>query len=375
MFEKVLQGLDKFYNSSGILHLSIHNTFMLAIGCLLIFLAIRKHYEPLLLLPVGFGILLSNIPLTGLNDGGGLLDLLGWGVKSNLFPSLIFLGVGAMTDFSPLISNPKSFFLGAAAQFGIFFTLTGALLLNFKLPEACAIAIIGSADGPTTIFLANKLAPELLGPIMLAAYSYIALMPVIMPPLMRLLTTKRERAIIMTSAREVSKLSKIMFPIIVLIISTLCVPESAPLIGMLMFGNILRESGVVDRLSKTAQTELLNIILIFLGLSIGSTLTADKLLKQDSLYIFILGLISFMAGTAGGIILGKILCKLTNGKINPLIGAAGVAAVPMGAQMVQKVGLHENQSNYLLMPAMGPNAAGVIGSTIVAGILLAIVKS
>ncbi|MBP7654478.1 sodium ion-translocating decarboxylase subunit beta, partial [Candidatus Dependentiae bacterium] len=303
------------------------------------------------------------------------LEMFRWGIKSGLFPPIIFLGVGAMTDFGPLIANPKTFLLGAAAQLGIFTTLIGALLLNFKLPEACSIGIIGGADGPTTIFLTNKLAPELLGPITIAAYSYMALIPIIQPPIMKLLTTKKERAIVMIQTREVSKTVRLIFPIIILLVSSICVPDSASLIGMLMIGNFLRESGVTERLSKTVQNELINIITLFLGIAVGSSMTADSFLKRDSLYIFLLGLFSFMFGTAGGIIIGKILCKLTKGKINPLIGAAGVSAVPMAARVVQKVGQKENQSNYLLMHAMGPNVAGVIGSAVAAGILLAIVKN
>ncbi|HPN32630.1 MAG TPA: sodium ion-translocating decarboxylase subunit beta [bacterium] len=375
MLDNVLKGLEKFYYHSALLTIGYQEMIMISIGCLLIFLAITKQYEPLLLIPIGFGALLANLPLSGLNDPNGLLDMFRWGIKSGLFPPIIFLGVGAMTDFGPLIANPKTFLLGAAAQFGIFMTLIGALLLNFKLPEACAIGIIGGADGPTTIFLTNKLAPELLGPITVAAYSYMALIPIIQPPIMKMLTTKKERSIAMIQTREVSKIVKLIFPLVILLVSAICVPDSAALIGMLMFGNLLRESGVTERLSKTAQNELINIITIFLGLAVGSSLTAANFLKQDSLFIFLLGLFSFMFGTAGGIIIGKILCKLTKGKINPLIGAAGVSAVPMAARVVQKIGQKENPSNFLLMHAMGPNVAGVIGSAVAAGILLAIVKN
>ncbi len=374
MIRHIIDGLEKFVSRSGFVNITFPQIIMLIIAGILIYLAIKKEYEPLLLLPIGFGTLLTNLPLTGLTNDGGLFNMFYWGIKSGLFPPLIFLGVGALTDFGPLIANPKTFLLGAAAQIGIFITLLGAILLGFTLQEACAIGIIGGADGPTTIYLTSKLAPHLLGPIAVAAYSYMALVPIIQPPIMKLLTTKKERMIVMTQTREVSRLSKILFPIIVLLFSSLFVPESAPLIGMLTLGNLLKESGVVDRLSKTAQNEIINIITIFIGLSVGSSMTADKFLKLDSLYILLLGLIAFSGGTAFGIIVGKIMSKLTGGKINPLIGAAGVSAVPMAARVVQKVGQQENPANFLLMHAMGPNVAGVIGSALVAGILLAIVQ-
>lgn len=367
---------------------------MLLISFFLMYLAIVKQYEPMLMLPIAFGMALTNIPgaelyhpeffLTGNIDfgqvlhDGGLLDIIYLGVKLQLFPPLIFLGIGCMTDFGPLIANPKSFFLGAAAQGGIFFTFLGACALtatgivDFTLPQAASIGIIGGADGPTAIYLTSKLAPELLGSIAVAAYSYMALVPVIQPPIMRLLTTKKERSIKMGQLRQVSKTEKIIFPIAVTIIVAFIVPSAAPLVGMLMLGNLFKESGVVERLTKTASNELMNIVTIMLGVTVGATATAANFLSIRTILIVVLGLIAFSVGTACGLLLGKLMCKLTGGKINPLIGSAGVSAVPMAARVSQKVGQEENPSNFLLMHAMGPNVAGVIGSAVAAGILLAI---
>ncbi len=377
---------------------------MLAVSCLLIYLAIAKKYEPLLLLPIAFGMLLANLPLAQmmgepvyeylkeamhngkagvlctLPDGtqmyqyvkssGGLLYYLYQGVKLGIYPPLIFLGVGAMTDFGPLIANPKSLLLGAAAQLGIFITFIGASLLGFAPQEASSIGIIGGADGPTAIYLTGKLAPHLLGPIAVAAYSYMALVPVIQPPIMRLLTTKKERAIVMEQLRPVSKREKIIFPIAVTLVVSLLLPSAAPLVGMLMLGNLFRESFVVDRLSKTAQNELMNIVTIFLGVTVGATANAETFLRLETLKIIVLGVVAFSFGTAGGVLLAKLMNKLSGGKINPLIGSAGVSAVPMAARVSQVEGQRANPGNFLLMHAMGPNVAGVIGSAIAAGILL-----
>lgn len=361
---------------------------MIGIACLLLYLAIVKKFEPLLLLPIAFGMLLTNLPMaemyhTALFEGGhvdwtnfsstaGLLDYLYLGVKLGIYPPLIFLGVGAMTDFGPLIANPKSLLLGAAAQLGIFLALILALLVGFAPEVAASIGIIGGADGPTAIYVASKLAPEYLGPIAVAAYTYMALVPVIQPPIMKLCTTKKERAIKMEQLRHVSKREKIIFPIAVTIFVSLLVPAAAPLVGMLMLGNLMRESGVADRLSNTAQNELMNIVTIFLGVSVGATTQGATFLSPDTLLIIGLGVIAFAFGTFGGVMLGKLMCKLSGGKINPLIGSAGVSAVPMAARVSQKVGQAENPSNFLLMHAMGPNVAGVIGSAVAAGVLLSL---
>jgi carboxybiotin decarboxylase len=374
------QGILNLWQSMGIANLDLGQIFMMLVGCLLIYLAIGKKFEPLLLLPIGFGAILSNIPLAGIAGDEGLLGYIyNVGIETGVFPLLIFMGVGALTDFSALIAMPKTLLLGAAAQFGIFVTLLGALLLNylpgfdFTLADASAIAIIGGADGPTAIFLASRLAPDLLGAIAVAAYSYMALVPIIQPPIMRLLTTKEERSVVMSQLRPVKKLEKILFPFSVLLLCILFLPSAAPLIGMFTFGNLLRESGVVDRLSKAAQNEIINIVTIFLGLAVGSKLSADKFLTVETLGILALGAFAFCVGTASGILMGKIMYRLTGGKVNPLIGAAGVSAVPMAARVVNKVGLEANHHNFLLMHAMGPNVAGVIGSAIAAGILLAVV--
>ena len=426
-------GFQSLWLSMGIANFEWGQTLMICIGLLLIFLAIRKGFEPLLLLPIGFGCVLANVPVAGLaenavghlllegdpDDLAALAQSLGVGldqvsetakhasgaalagakqlaqnlgydpgmlyqfyqvaIGSGVAPLLIFMGVGALTDFSALIAMPKTLLLGAAAQFGIFMTLLGALALNlvpgfdFSLADASAIAIIGGADGPTAIFLASKLAPDLLGAIAVAAYSYMALVPIIQPPIMRALTTPEERSIVMSQLRPVSKLEKILFPLTVLMLCILFLPSAAPLIGMLTFGNLLRESGVVDRLSKAAQNEIINAVTIILGLSVGSRLQAEKFLSVETLGILALGALAFCIGTATGLIMGKIMCRVSGGKVNPLIGAAGVSAVPMAARVVNKVGLEANHHNFLLMHAMGPNVAGVIGSAVAAGVLLAVV--
>ncbi len=380
------------------------NGIMILVSCVLLYLAIVKKFEPLLLLPIAFGMLLTNLPLGGVFDepqmeilsnamyhgkagvpiyngetlvgyqyvkqSGGLLYYLYQGVKLGIYPPLIFLGVGAMTDFGPLIANPKSLLLGAAAQLGIFMTFIFALLLGFSPAEAGSIGIIGGADGPTAIFVTSKLAPSLLGPIAVAAYSYMALVPVIQPPIMKALTTKEERGIVMEQLRPVSKTEKIIFPIVVTILVSLLLPSAAPLIGMLMLGNLLKESLVADRLSKTAQNELMNIVTIFLGVTVGATAKADTFLTAQTIKIIVMGVIAFGCGTAGGVLLGKVMCKLSGGKINPLIGSAGVSAVPMAARVSQTVGQQENPGNFLLMHAMGPNVAGVIGSAVAAGVFI-----
>ncbi len=428
----------KLFNASGLTSLSWENYVMIAISFILMFLAIKKQYEPLLLLPIAFGMMLVNIfpgimgnPATQLmtfqqvqaagldpasytttsqlltmeqvvqqnlnladlrpvlmNDGsqfyeavyynvtqnGGLFYYLYQGVHLGIFPPLIFLGIGAMTDFGPLIANPKSFILGAAAQIGIFITFIGATILGFLPKEAGSIAIIGGADGPTAIFVTSQLSPELLGPIAVAAYSYMALVPIIQPPIMKLLTTKKERSIVMEQLRPVSKLEKILFPIVVVVLVAILLPDAAPLVGMLMLGNLFKESGVVERIAKTAQNELMNIVTIFLGTTVGATASGTLFLTPKTLGIIALGLAAFCLGTACGVLFGKIMCWATHGKVNPLIGSAGVSAVPMAARISQKVGQEENPANFLLMHAMGPNVAGVIGSAVAAGVLISVLK-
>lgn len=360
----------EFFQSSGIYNLAFSNVIMITIALILIFLAIKKGYEPYLLLPISFGMILVNLPNTGLMEEKGLLYNLYQGVASGLFPPLIFLGIGATTDFGPLISNPKSFLLGAAAQIGIFVAFIGAILLGFNALEAASIGIIGGADGPTAIYLTSKLAPDLLGPIAVAAYSYMALVPIIQPPIMRLLTTKHERQIKMVQTRHVSSLEKIVFPLIVSILVVLLVPTSAPLIGMIMMGNLLKESGVVSKLVDASSNTLLYAITIMLGLAVGAKTEAQYFLTPQTLGILALGLVAFGVGTASGVLVAKLMNVFSKTKINPLIGAAGVSAVPMAARVVQKVGIEEDPSNHLLMHAMGPNVAGVIGSAVAAGILL-----
>ncbi|MCK8059547.1 sodium ion-translocating decarboxylase subunit beta [Fusibacter sp. A1] len=417
----MLQAFIDFFKSSGVYSLFFDGAVdfgsltMIAVACLLLWLAIKKGFEPLLLVPIAFGMLLTNMPLgnmmmkpmlaildhkdsampiinelvvqeglvgaaelhayTGIKSVGGLFFYLYQGVKLGIFPPLIFMGVGAMTDFGPLIANPKAVLLGAAAQFGIFFTFIGALLLGFTGPEAGAIGIIGGADGPTAIFLASKLAPHLLGAIAVAAYSYMALVPVIQPPIMKALTTKAERQIKMSQLRQVSKTEKIIFPIAVTIIVSLMVPPATALVGMLMLGNLFRECGVTARLEDTAKNALINIVTIFLGVTVGATAQADTFLQWDTIKIIILGVTAFAVGTAAGVLLAKLMNKLSGGTLNPLIGSAGVSAVPMAARVSQVVGQKENPSNFLLMHAMGPNVAGVIGSAVAAGVLLTLFGS
>lgn len=368
-------------NKTGLLPLGMGQLIMLVISCLLIYLAIAKGFEPLLLIPIGFGGILANIPVAAISGPEGFLGIVyGFGVKTGLFPLLIFMGIGAMTDFGPLIANPKTSLLGGAAQLGIFTTLIGALwltqmfpnVINFSLKDAASIGIIGGADGPTAIFLTTRLAPDLLGAIAVAAYSYMALVPIIQPPIMRLLTTKEERMIEMKQLRHVKKIEKIIFPLLVLGLCIVLLPDATPLMGVLMFGNLLKESGVVERLTKTAANELINIVTILLGLSVGSKLAAEQFLRAETLGILLLGLIAFSVGTAGGVLLGKLMNVFSTDKINPLIGAAGVSAVPMAARVANNVGLEDNPHNYLLMHAMGPNVSGVIGSAVAAGVLLAL---
>ena len=413
MLEFLISGIVKFFQSTGIYKIINYLSYtdsvtvgigtfdlgaliMMAVACVLIYLAIGKGFEPLLLLPISFGMLLANMPGANLlhnelfvGDGtdphfvvsysevlqnGGLLDLLYMGVKLGIYPSLIFLGIGTMTDFSPLIANPKSLMLGAAAQLGVFVAFLGALLLGFTISEAFAIGIIGGADGPTAILVTKHTAPALLPAIAIAAYSYMALIPIIQPPIMKLLTTKKERSVVMKTLRPVSKIEKLLFPIVVTIVVALIVPDAVPLIGMLMLGNLFKESGVADRLSKTAQNELMNIVTIFLGVTVGATASASTFLRPQTLYVIVLGLVAFSISTAGGLLFGKLMYVLTKGKINPLIGSAGVSAVPMAARVAQNVGQKEVPTNYLLMHAMGPNVAGVIGSAVAAGVFLTFFK-
>ncbi|MCG8480703.1 MAG: sodium ion-translocating decarboxylase subunit beta [Spirochaetales bacterium] len=366
--------LQDFIRSTAFPALSWQTAVMLAVSVLLLYLGIARKYEPLLLVPIGFGALLANIPLADMTVEGGLLYYFYFGIDAGIFPPLIFLGVGAMTDFGPLLAKPNTFLLGAAAQFGIFGTLLGARLLGFDFAEAASIAIIGGADGPTAIYLTSRLADHLLGPIAVAAYSYMALVPVIQPPIIRLLTSKKERMVVMSDVVPVSQRVKIVFPIAATIVIALFVPAATPLVGMLMLGNLLREAGVVERLSKTAQNELINIVTILLGVSVGSQMSAAEFLSVETLLIIALGLLAFSVGTASGVLLGKLMYVLSGGTINPMIGAAGVSAVPMAARVVQKVGQEDNPRNFLLMNAMGPNVAGVIGSAVAAGVLLALAR-
>lgn len=368
------------WQSTALAAFTWQQAVMMLVGALLLYLAIRKKFEPLLLLPIGFGAILANIPLAGFTEPGGILYYIYVvGIDTGVFPLLIFMGVGAMTDFGPLLANPRTLLLGAAAQFGIFATLFGAIALNavpgfeFSLQDAAAIAIIGGADGPTAIFLASRLSPELLGAIAVAAYSYMALVPIIQPPIMKLLTTKEERAVRMEQLRQVGRREKILFPLAVLFLTLLFLPTATPLVGMFCLGNLMREAGVVERLSKTAQNELINIVTIFLGLAVGSKLSASEFLTIETLGILALGAVAFSIGTASGVLMAKLMARFSKTPINPLIGAAGVSAVPMAARVVNKVGLEANQSNFLLMHAMGPNVAGVLGSAVAAGILLALV--
>ncbi len=373
------ESIIKLLNDSGFAALTWQSLIMIVVACMLLYLAIARKFEPLLLVPIAFGVLLSNLPLTGLmnepassSQAGGFLYYLYFGVKKGIYPSLIFLGVGAMTDFGPLIARPSSLFMGAGAQIGISIAFIIASALGFTASEAASIAIIGGADGPTAIYLASRLAPHLLAPIAIAAYSYMALIPLIQPPLMRLLTTNKEREIKMEQLREVSKLEKICFPIFVTIFCVLLLPSVAPLIGMLMLGNLFKESGVVERLSNTSQNALINIVTIFLGITVGATAVGENFLQPETLKIIALGLTAFIFSTIGGLLIGKLMCLVSGGKINPLIGSAGVSAVPMAARVSQVEGQRANPSNYLLMHAMGPNVAGVIGSAVAAGILISL---
>ncbi|MEG0775569.1 sodium ion-translocating decarboxylase subunit beta [Clostridium sp.] len=374
----VFEVLKDLISTSGFVAIQGSEIFMIAVSLVLIYLAIAKQFEPLLLLPIAFGMLLTNLPVADImaeplhNEPGGLLYYLSRGVKLEIFPPLIFLGVGAMTDFGPLLANPSSLLMGAGAQFGIFFAYTLAILMGFTPQEASAIGIIGGADGPTAIFVTNKLAPHLLGPIAVAAYSYMALVPVIQPPIMKVLTTPAERKIKMGQLRQVKKIEKVVFPIMVTILVILFIPSLISLIGMLMLGNLFRESGVVGRLTDTAQNALINIVTIFLGLSVGATAKAEVFVRVETLKIIGLGVLAFAFATVGGLLIGKLMCKLTKGKINPLIGSAGVSAVPMAARVSQVVGQKEDPTNFLLMNAMGPNVAGVIGSAVAAGVLLSL---
>lgn len=381
--EYIINTFSNLVEKSAFTTITYKNVIMIIVACVFLYLAIRKDYEPLLLIPIAFGMLLVNLfpgimaePI--LDAGGkviapgGLLHYFYIGDEYSIWPSLIFLGVGAMTDFGPLIANPSSFLLGAAAQFGIYVAYFGALLLGFDGGAAASIGIIGGADGPTSIFLATRLAPQLLGPIAVAAYSYMSLVPIIQPPVMKLLTTKKERMIKMEQLRPVSKLEKILFPVIVTIIVVLILPDMAPLVGMLMLGNLFRESGVVRQLTETSSNALMYIVVILLGTSVGATTSAEAFLRPETLKIILLGLVAFIFGTAGGLLLGKLMCKLSGGKINPLIGSAGVSAVPMAARVSQKVGAEADPTNFLLMHAMGPNVAGVIGTAVAAGTFLAV---
>ena len=392
MFAIFLDSVGTLIQNCGFTSLSFGQALMILVSFVLMYLAIGRGFEPLLLLPIAFGMFLTNIPNANLYhtlifinetghidwsllaETGGLLDYLYLGVKLGIYPPLIFLGVGCMTDFGPLIANPKSFLMGAAAQLGIFLAFFGALCIGFTPAEAGSIGIIGGADGPTAIFTTTQLAPHLLGSIAVAAYSYMALVPIIQPPIMKALTTKEERMIKMEQLRPVSKIEKLIFPVLVTLVVSFLVPDTTPLIGMLMLGNLFKESGVTDRLSKTAQNELMNIVTIFLGVTVGATANAASFLNMKTLGIVAMGLCAFACGTAGGVLLGKLMCVLSGGKINPLIGSAGVSAVPMAARVSQKVGQAENPTNFLLMHAMGPNVAGVIGSAVAAGVLLAVLK-
>ncbi len=385
-----MEKINILLSSSGIANLEFGQFVMILVGLGLIFLAINKKFEPLLLLPIGMGTILVNIPEAGfyvtpvldeagnvLEEGSGLLYyIFHLGIGTGMFPLIIFMGVGAMTDFGPLLANPKTLFLGAAAQFGIFATVLGAVVLSstgfvdYSIMQAAAIGIIGGADGPTSIYVASQLAPEILGAIAVSAYSYMALVPLIQPPIMKALTSKKERAIVMTQLRPVSKREKIVFPLVVLILVAFFLPDAAPLLGMFCFGNLMKESGVVERLSDTAQNALINIVTIFLGLGVGSKMSAEAFLNLETLGILILGLVAFCIGTATGVLMGKIMSKFSKTPINPLIGSAGVSAVPMAARVSNKVGLEANNQNFLLMHAMGPNVAGVIGSAVAAGVML-----
>jgi len=368
----------KYLASLGILNIGLADITMIIIGLVLVWLGISKKYEPLLLIPIGVGVILTNAPIAGMfdpNEQSGVLYIIhSSGIKTLIFPLVIFLGIGALTDFGPLIANPKSALLGAAAQLGIFITVVGAVLLGFDLKAAGAIGVIGGADGPTSIYTAQILAPDLLGPIAIAAYSYMAMVPIIQPPIILLFTTKAERMIRMEQLRHVSKVEKIVFPISVMLLCIFLAPSAVPLIGMMMFGNLLRECGVTHRLSDTAQNELINVVTIFLGLAVGATLSAEVFFKWSTIGIFVLGVFAFSVSTMGGVLLGKLMMRFSHSPLNPMIGAAGVSAVPMAARVVQKMGHDADPHNHLIMHAMGPNVAGVIGSAIAAGVLINLLR-
>ena len=366
-----MRALISVWTDSGFSNLTWENCVMILVGLVLLYLSIAKEYEPLLLLPIAFGCIMANFPNTGFNDEMGVMMAIGFGIKYEIFPPLIFMGVGAMTDFGPLLANPKTMLLGAAAQIGVFVALAGAMMLGFNVQQASAIGIIGGADGPTAIYLASKLAPDLLGAIAVAAYSYMSLVPLIQPPIMKLMTTKEQRKIKMVNLRPVSHFEKVLFPIVVAIVVSLLLPPVAALMGCLCLGNLFEVSGVTARLSDTAQNALINIVTIFLATGTGLTMSGDKFLRLETIEIICLGLVAFAAGTAGGVVFGQIMRIASGNKINPLIGSAGVSAVPMAARVSQVVGLKDNPSNYLLMQAMGPNVAGVIGTAVAAGTMLA----
>ena len=366
-----MRALVSVWTDSGFAALTIENIIMILVGIVLLYLAIAKEYEPLLLMPIAFGDIMANFPNTGFETDMGVMMAIGFGIKYEIFPPLIFMGVGAMTDFGPLIANPKTMLLGAAAQIGVFVALAGAMLLGFNVQEAASIGIIGGADGPTSIYLTSKLAPHLLGAVAVAAYSYMSLVPLIQPPIMKLCTTKEQRKIKMVNLRPVSHFEKVAFPIVVAIVVSLLLPPVAALMGMLCLGNLFEVSGVTARLSDTAQNSLCNIVTIFLATGTGLTMTGDKFLRLQTIEIIFLGLVAFAAGTAGGVLFGQVMRIASGNKVNPLIGSAGVSAVPMAARVSQVVGLRDNPSNYLLMQAMGPNVAGVIGTAVAAGTMLA----
>ena len=366
-----MRALISVWTDSGFSNLTWENCVMILVGLVLLYLSIAKEYEPLLLLPIAFGCIMANFPNTGFEDEMGVMMAIGFGIKYEIFPPLIFMGVGAMTDFGPLLANPKTMLLGAAAQIGVFVALAGAMMLGFNVQQASAIGIIGGADGPTAIYLASKLAPDLLGAIAVAAYSYMSLVPLIQPPIMKLMTTKEQRKIKMVNLRPVSHFEKVLFPIVVAIVVSLLLPPVAALMGCLCMGNLFEVSGVTARLSDTAQNALINIVTIFLATGTGLTMSGDKFLRLETIEIICLGLVAFAAGTAGGVVFGQIMRIASGNKINPLIGSAGVSAVPMAARVSQIVGLKDNPSNYLLMQAMGPNVAGVIGTAVAAGTMLA----
>ncbi len=366
-----MRALVSVWTDSGFAALTIENIIMILVGIVLLYLAIAKEYEPLLLMPIAFGDIMANFPNTGFETDMGVMMAIGFGIKYEIFPPLIFMGVGAMTDFSPLIANPKTMLLGAAAQIGVFVALAGAMILGFNVQEAAAIGIIGGADGPTSIYLTSKLAPHLLGAVAVAAYSYMSLVPLIQPPIMKLFTTKEQRKIKMVNLRPVTHFEKVAFPIVVAIVVSLLLPPVASLMGMLCLGNLFEVSGVTARLSDTAQNSLCNIVTIFLATGTGLTMTGDKFIRLQTLEIIVLGLVAFAAGTAGGVLFGQMMRIASGNKVNPLIGSAGVSAVPMAARVSQVVGLKDNPSNYLLMQAMGPNVAGVIGTAVAAGTMLA----